>query len=893
MHNAGVSTLDPRELSERIALWTRDQVERLVVRYFPVWEVPRVFAGFPVGPDVRADLVYTLGLLDAGGHTSVAGIAAREAIARVLQPIDGPATNTFASYRVAETLARYGSFESNTVLAGWSEAERANLAEACDSSGWLPLLDLKQLPANYAAVLARCELARRALGLPIDDAILRDLVDRVRGLLTRHPLGWHDDSPIGAGRYDIYTADLYLFVQPLIAAPEFAAQLADPWQRGVASVLELAEKIGARNGAAFTWGRSTGALSVCLTIELAALAVRLGVGDAGLWLGRAAAAFEHFKAWMRDDLIDAHRNRSPYSYRGPQRLLQMTLDALGKLAWAARELAQVPARAITIPASLFPEHDAFVAFSDAPPLGVWTHRSRALSFVVPFVGSTLNDYLPAPQSPGFLEIPIETDLPTGVPSLMRGGTRFTAGGAPIRIVHDAGRMSATWERFPRAAAWDCTSETSALAGSRSLDIEVRGGLIHAREQLHFDEMPDTVALQFTESAGRRLRVSFESDTPHRSTVIETGGIKEYRSFWGELPRVHQIDIDPAADIRLQWSVAPVLRVASSASHHHYHRSFYDPLVGRVDERTFPYEWLTNPRGDGMTKLLRDIDIFHLHWPEWVSQSIGDHHALIERLQAAAVRILWTQHNLLPHSRDEALVDAYRVWASVADAVVHHSRAGEARVRDRYQFRSDALHRVIPHPHFGHLSGDTPSPARADVERELGLRPCAIRLAIIGAPRPEKDVQLALDAFAACRRDDLGLLVLSGAGEQIPADPRITAHQYEMVDRTTYDRRLAAVDVLVFPIQQGELLTSGVVGDAVAAGLPSLISDWDFLSETLEDAAICYGRSREDLTACLDRLSTAALARCAEGARRLQPRYAREQVAEQLLDLLTEVGSAKL
>jgi hypothetical protein len=105
--------------------------------------------------------------------------------------------------------------------------------------------------------------------------------------------------------------------------------------------------------------------------------------------------------------------------------------------------------------------------------------------------------------------------------------------------------------------------------------------------------------------------------------------------------------------------------------------------------------------------------------------------------------------------------------------------------------------------------------------------------------------------------------------------------------------MRAIDVLVFPIRPGELLTSGVVGDAVGAGLPSVISDWMFLSETLGDAAICYGSTREELTACLERLASDDLTRCATKARDLQPLYGRERVAEQLLDLLTETGSAKL
>jgi len=892
----GAVTVSAAGLAETIAAWTRDQLETLLGRYCADWQIPRLFAGHPTGPDVRADLAYTLGLLANTGIDVVAGLSVRDAIGRVLRDIDGPATHTFFSYRVAETLARYGRFSNNPLLDGWSAAERANLAEACDSTAWVALLDQGTLPANYAAVLARCELARSALGLTADDATLSRLIDQVLSLFTRNPGGWHDDSPVGAGRYDIYTADLYLFAEPLAATAPFAARLARPWQRGLCSVLDLVEKVGARNGAAVVWGRSTGALALCLTIELGATAATLGLGrDPAFWLARAAHAFEGFKLWMSDGLINAHCSRSPYSYRGLQRWLQMTLDALGKLAWSAAELRRAPAALEAAPShSLFPLHDELVVFSESPWAGLWTYRSPGIAFVLPVVGSTLNDYLPAPQAPGFLEVPVETDLPTGVPLLVRGGTRFTCGGAPVSVAHEPGHVRLVWDRFPRAGMWDCAIDTPALEGRRALDIEVRSGVLRGKEELRFTELPDAVGFQFAESPGRPLRVTFTSDRPHRITVIATKGLKEYRSFWGELPRVHQIDIEPAAEIDLAWTVAPVLRVATSLSHHHYNRSLYDPLAGDVVESQFPFELLADPWAAGWDDFLRALDIFHLHWPEWVSYSPEIHRQLVARLRAAGVRIVWTQHNLVPHSRDPELVELYHLWAEAADGVIHHSRHGEERVRARYAFHPDAIHRVIPHPHFGRLMATGLSADRIEVERALGLRPCSIRFGIVGAPRPEKDVQLVLDAFAACRRTDLGLLVLSlGPDDRVPDDPRITALPYEVVDRPTYDRRLRAIDALLFPIRPGDLLTSGVVGDAIGAGLPSLVSDWEFLAEMLGAAAICYGATAADLTRCLEAVSAADLDRAGAAARALQPQCDPERVAALTLDLLREVGSGKL
>jgi len=888
--------MHPRELGAAIAAWTRDQLEQLVERHLPAFRVPGTFAGHAVGTDVRADLAYTLGLLDACDAGVVCDTPAMTAIARVLRPIDGGATHTFASYRVAETLARHGAFAGNPVVTGFSARERDNLAAACDSTAWCALLDQGQLPANYAAVLARCEVARAALGLEIDRAALDGLVERVLRLVTRSEHGWHDDSVRGAGRYDIYTADLYLFLEPLLAARGIGERLEAPWQRGVASVLDLVASSGARNGAAFAWGRSTGALAVCLTIELGALAVarRLCTSQA-FWLGRTEHAFARFADWMKDGLISAHQNRSPYSYRGPQRRLQMTLDALGKLAWAARALSGAPAALDLEPsptAELFPEHDRLIEFAPEPRAALWTHRSRGLAFVMPFVGATLNDYLPAAQNPGLLEVPVEIELPVGVPFAVRGGKTFAPGGAPSLLEHGPGTLRAHWQRWPRLGEWECTAKTPALEGSRTVELEVRGATLHARERLHFAELPDALSLQIAEPAGRRLRVAFSSSSPHATTTIETGGVKEYRSFWSELARVHQVDLEPATEVELAWSVAPVLRVASSASAHHYNRCLYDPLRGLVEERQFPVAAFTDPeRGRAVA---RASDVFHMHWPEWTSHDPAVHRALLALLRDEQVRIVWTQHNLLPHSRDAALPELYALWAAAADGVIHHSRSGAARVRERYRFRDDALHTVIPHPHFGHLMTPPDAADRALVERELRLRPCALRLGVIGAPRPEKNVQLVLDAFAASPRHDLGLLVLSLAGgERLPDDPRITALPYEMVAREVYDRRLRAIDVLVFPIQPGDLLTSGVVGDAIGAGLPALVSDWPFLHETLGDAGIRYGATRDDLTRCLDTLSRETLQAAAAAAVALRATSSREHAARLTLDFLDRVGSAKI
>jgi len=886
-------------LADALEAFVVERLEALIDRHLAGFRVPGVFAGHVVAPDVRADLAFTLGLLHAGGLERVAGHDAVEAIGTVLRPIDGPGTHTFFSYRVSETLARFGPFATNAVMAGWSAAERHNLAAACDSSSWIELLDGDALPRNYAAVLARCELGRLSLGL-LDEGsgIVEDLAGRAAARLRDAPSGLLDDSQSGIGRYDIYSADTYLFTEPL------ADRMGPVWEHGARSALDLVERVATTDGTAIAWGRSTGALGVCLTVELAALAVRQPTlsDEPGRWLLRAASALDHLAGWFAGDgVITAHQHRSPFDYRGPARRLQMTLDCLGKLADAALSLRGANPVLDTNPSrSLWPERHELVSFDARGRAAVWTYRSRQLAFVLPLVGSTVSDYLPSPRNPGLFEVPVGSPLVTGVPLVVAGGHRYVAGNLPAAMtlidggLTDGGLtedgLTVHHEGFWPAGRFELENGSHPLAGCRRVTYRVDGRTLRAEEKLSFHEVPQSVSLAVPEADGRPLRVDFACPSPHAVATIDTSGMKEWRSFWSELPVVHQIDIDPARTMRFSWSVTPKLRVLTSAADHHYHRSLYNQLVadGRVVDRQVPWGRLHHP--GALAALFERWDQFHLHWPEWLlGDDLAAHLRFIATLQRSGVRIIWTQHNLAPHA-GAPIDDVYQAWAGATDGAIHHSRWGQEQVTARYQFRENAMHRVIPH---GHFPNSAPEAVRAEVEAEHGLTPGMTRLAVVGAPRPGKDVGLVMDAFAASDRRDLELWVLSlGPEEVAQAHPGIVARPYEMVDRHTYDRRLVAVDALVLPFDH-RMLTTGTVGDAIGHGLPAITSDWPYLAEALGDAAITYGATVEDLAECLRSLDAETLAAAARASQAKQDDTSWPAVADQTFDLLGVVGTARL
>ncbi|HYI62295.1 MAG TPA: hypothetical protein VEW93_10890 [Acidimicrobiales bacterium] len=857
------------ELAERLTRFCVETLEALERHHLPGWQIPRTFAGHEVGADVRADACFTLAHLADAGVAEVAGEPVDTVLTRLLGRVDGRSTHTFFSYRIAETLLRGGPFAGNRLAAGLDDGQRAELERAVDSSDWLELLDAKVLPRNYAAVLARCELGRHRLGLIDDTATLDRLVDRARKVLAGNPRRALDDSNDRIGRYDIYTADVWLFCEPL------APLLGPVWGEGLAAALDLVLLVGARDGSAVAWGRSVGDLSAALTLELGALALSEGhAGERdGVWLRRATdAAATVMAGFDPDGVSTAHRGRNQDSYRGPARRLQLTLDLLGKVAWAAGALGRAPADLQAAPiAEAYPEGDHWVSFEDGRPAGVWAHRSTGVDTVVPFVGTTRSHYLPALHQPGTWEVPVDRDLPCWTPLVVAGFRRHTAGGVPTSVVHEPGAVTVAWDGFPVSGkGLDGDDPGPPLPGTRTVRLAVEGRTVVVEDRLTFERPPTAVGLAVPEVAGRPLRVEWDCASPHLATAVTVEGLGEWRTPTGEIGRVHQIDLEPATELAYTARVTPLLRVASTEPDHHYSRSLYRPLADRaVIARRPPVGWRARP-----TDRLADADVLHLHWPEWLAfDDLDTHRAVIDRLADADVPVVWTAHNLTPHEkRPEAFDPIYQAWAGAVRGVIHHSAWGQERMRDRYRFRDDCLHQVIPHGHFGGLWARAGLPSRDEAEERLDLAPAALRIGVVGAPRAEKLVQVVIDAVAACRRDDVELVCWSlGPGDTVPDDPRITiAEPYAMVEPAAYATRLATCDVLALVFDpDGEMLGTGAAADAVGLGLPALRSDWGYLVEALGDAGLPAGHTVDSVAAAIDALTPETLdrARAAALARR--------------------------
>ncbi|MBA3281162.1 MAG: glycosyltransferase [Acidimicrobiia bacterium] len=450
-------------------------------------------------------------------------------------------------------------------------------------------------------------------------------------------------------------------------------------------------------------------------------------------------------------------------------------------------------------------------------------------------------------------------------------------------------MTARWDAFPVSGrGLDGDDPGPPLTATRTAELSVERRTIVLRDHLTFERPPTAVSLAIGEVADRPLHVEWSTENDHQATTVTVGGLSEWRSSWSAIAKVHQLDLEPATELRYTARATPLIRAASTAFGHHYHQSLYRPMKHRVAGRPTPVGWDATPDPG-----FRHLEVLHLHWPEWVAfDDLAAHRAIIADLQDHDIPIVWTAHNLTPHEKRADVYDPiYAAWAEVADGVIHHSAWGEQLLRARYEFRPDTRHEVIAHGHFGAMWERAGLPARAEAEQRLGLRPTGLRIGIVGAPRAEKRVQEVLDAVAASQRNDVEVVCWSlGRDEVVPDDGRIAiAERYRLVERNVYAARLAACDVLALVFDpDGEMLATGAAADAIGLGLPVLRSDWGYLVEHLGAAGIPVGHTTESIATAVDALDPQQLASARRAALARKTELEWSGLAERTADLFERV-----
>jgi glycosyltransferase involved in cell wall biosynthesis len=881
-----------------LARTTREYVARTCSTIFArYWtdpaNIPSHVGGYRVTNDFAIDAAYTLSYLARAGVTTLHdGRSIESVVAAVLGQLDGDRVTTFYSYRAAETLLAFGGLQG-PIAKAFSVAQREQFVRAVDSTSiYDPAKrDLVAHPSNYWAVLARCEHGRRALGL---DATLYDVsVERVRGLLARNPLGYFDDTPRGEGRYDIYSPDVMLFLEPLWT--ELGE--ADMRSRLAAHVSMMDAIVDERSGATVCWGRSIGALSLCATLELAGHALRLGIGNASRMLQLAHIAFAAFRRdWMRDDLISAHRDRAPYSYRGPARLLQMTFDCLGKLAAAAESLDH----AIGEPTadSTTPARESFIRFESDRHAAVWAVRTPTLSFQLPFVSGEPADYVASPKWPGTFDSPTESRMPALSPRVIVGGEEFQFHGLPLSLSHSPGIVEA---RFDVAHNIDPKSPVKSLSVRRDVTWQVVDDALTMVDRLQFDAVPESIyvcAYESDEPLQVTFRVNGDSAEPR---VAPVSGQAAMRSYFASIQKVYEITVEPPSrEVTIETTVRRSIRVWHNPIGHDYNRTVYDAMPRSAVAEFGDIDAASGARISRVFDAISQCrpEIIHIGWPEHLLAQHGVDDATFDRQfvemlaelrKQTGAKLLWTMHNRRPHAwpreRGRAL---YASIAPLVDAAIHHSRWGEQLIRAELPYRSDCIHAVIPHAHFGDAMRGAPS--RDQLEAKFGLKPCAMRFGIIGRWQPEKQIEMMIRAFHAAARPDQQL-VLTAYREDTDtlADDRIVKlPRKPWMERSEIAEYVGVCDAMLCAHTGDTYLTTGVPADALGMGQAVIANGWQYFREHCGDALIEHDGSEAGVARRLASLTPSELATAWRAAAGLRDVCSPSRVAALTLVILQQL-----
>ncbi|MFF4557701.1 hypothetical protein [Streptomyces sp. NPDC001422] len=829
-------------------------MEKLAEETGPELSLPRVYGGHPVLSDTGADLLYVLGLLLEAGVERVAHTDVRERAIRLLAELEPDEVEAFASYRVAETVSRLGGLSVVPMYL------RQHVQAAAQSDRLIAALDpdTGTRRPNFTVVGARCLHALAALNGEEAGPLFSTLVGRFRRAITGSGTGWINDGLHGFRQFDIYTPDMYLLAEP------FASHVGSCWHEGFTRVVSDLDDL-ARPLGSVVWGRSVGVLAQAMTIELAGAVVRWSLGEAKPWTERARLALGDLGGWFSRGVISSHQGRACDSYRGPARRLQLTFDVYGKLLLAALSLRDTHNTQVARPGSRSrsPLVDRLIRFETRGPSSAWTYSSRRLSFVLPLMHGYDASYLPSPRSPGLFEQPVE-DHPVLLPTVLRRGELLVPAGPPLSVAHEPGCLTVRHE------GWSTVGEPEdsphIVRGSRTAEYTVRGRTLDVHERLVVDGEADNIVCLGVASR-RETPLSAAMSGAVKDTVVDTGGIAEWRSPWGELCRLQQWETAPGEVFDFTWRVTAPLRVATTEPEHQYSAALYTPLAADVTVSA------AGPPDFSLTRRLREVDLLHLAWPERWSGTDPDYtEEVIDRIKQAGVSIVWTQHNLLPHrSKGKSAMATYARWAAASSVVIHHTAYARQVATSAYTYGPHTRHVIIPHGHWGAYHDPFRSVSRTEVERGEGWPPAGIRLALVGQPRSQKLLQAVVDAVSTCSRQDIQLVARLSPSIRVPADERIIV-DYGHLTPDRYHRRFQAFDAVVLAFAPSGMLATGTAFDCIGAGVPAITSEWEFLSEVFGGAGIPCGSSAASITGCLDELTHQRLADARRSVEALRPAY---------------------
>jgi beta-1,4-mannosyltransferase len=252
---------------------------------------------------------------------------------------------------------------------------------------------------------------------------------------------------------------------------------------------------------------------------------------------------------------------------------------------------------------------------------------------------------------------------------------------------------------------------------------------------------------------------------------------------------------------------------------------------------------------------RRVDVLHLHYVQQFYAYEGTRARLrwvlrfarnVLLARAWGYRTVFTLHNLSPtYSLRPAWLDYLGHWvaANLTGSVIVHCEYARRALATRLGRRRDVY--LVSHPHFIDIYPNAVT--RAEARQRLGLSAGQTVFVFFGGIRPNKGLEMLLEAFRRLPERDLRLVVagkpwpppqyVQGLKDQSRHDERIQIIA-EFIPDNEVQIYLNASDVVVLPF--GSILTSGSTILALSFGRPVVVPAIGCLPELVhENMGVLY------------------------------------------------------
>jgi len=185
------------------------------------------------------------------------------------------------------------------------------------------------------------------------------------------------------------------------------------------------------------------------------------------------------------------------------------------------------------------------------------------------------------------------------------------------------------------------------------------------------------------------------------------------------------------------------------------------------------KWGNNTAEGAQSIIDQKPAIFHVHWPEAIAHHLhkgpelfAAYQEFFKTIKANGIKIIWTQHNILPHRLrdDDFYKNLYQLFADNADGLIHHSAWGEKYFHNTYS--SNAKNAIIRHGAF--TDEATYKGTKEEARKELDIPNDKRVFLTIGSIRPDKNLDELINCFLQ-RSDKNELLIFSLSNNGLPED----------------------------------------------------------------------------------------------------------------------------